>query len=355
MIVGGGPAGISTWLHLHKYAPELASRTILIEKEKYPRDKICGGALLDWGQNIIKKLGIKIDIPNVSINNVIYRNGNEEYCHKIPNFLKIVHRFEFDHFFAKEAISRGLTLHQNESFLDYSKSDDSIKVNTNKKKYKVKVLVGADGAISKVRTNMKLSTRLRFATGLKVFSPINPKFDAEFKDNTALLDFTPVKYGLQGYVWHFPCIKDGKTFMNHGICNARVNPNKKRINVKDIFIKELKSRNINLPVSSWQGHPVPWNDDFSEISKPNVILVGDAAGIDPLIGGGIHLSLSYGDFASDAIINAFQNKNYSFNDYENRFMNHSVGKYIRRLTYLAHEIYTDKLNIIDTIKKMFNK
>ena len=45
MIVGGGPAGISTWLHLHKYFPELAEKTLLIEKATYPRDKLCGGAI----------------------------------------------------------------------------------------------------------------------------------------------------------------------------------------------------------------------------------------------------------------------------------------------------------------------
>ena len=106
IIVGGGPAGISTWLHLHKYAPELASKTILIEKEKYPREKVCGGALLDWGQNIIKNLGIKMNIPSVSISNTVYRYGDEEYCHKIKDFLKIVNRLEFDHFLAKEASSK---------------------------------------------------------------------------------------------------------------------------------------------------------------------------------------------------------------------------------------------------------
>jgi len=355
MIVGGGPAGISTWLHLHKYNPELASRTILIEKEVYPREKLCGGAILDWGQYILKKLGIQIKVPNVSINNAIYRYGNKQYCHKIPDFLKIVHRYEFDHFLAKEAINRGLALHQNESFLDYSSSNDGLTVKTNKRKYNVKVLVGADGALSKVRRNMNLSTKLRFATALEVFSPINPKFDSEFGENTAIMDFTPVKDGLQGYAWHFPCIKDGKAFMNHGICNTRVNTNKRRINVRDIFIKELESRNINISISSWQGYPIPWNDDFSEISRSNVILVGDAAGIDPLIGGGIHLSLSYGNLAANAITNAFQNNDYSFDDYTNRFMNHSVGKYINRLTYLAHEIYADRLNVIDAVQKMLNR
>ncbi|RLI59470.1 MAG: hypothetical protein DRO67_09795, partial [Candidatus Asgardarchaeum californiense] len=73
MIVGGGPAGVSTWLHLHKYAPELAEKTVLIEKEKYPRDKLCGGAILDWGQHILKKLDIKIEIPHISINDMILR------------------------------------------------------------------------------------------------------------------------------------------------------------------------------------------------------------------------------------------------------------------------------------------
>ena len=32
MIVGAGPAGISTWLHLQKEAPQLAGRSIVIEK-----------------------------------------------------------------------------------------------------------------------------------------------------------------------------------------------------------------------------------------------------------------------------------------------------------------------------------
>jgi flavin-dependent dehydrogenase len=354
MIVGGGPAGVSTWLHLHKYAPELAARTVLIEKEQYPRDKICGGAIIDWGQYILKKLGIQINIPNVSINNAIYRYCNEEYCHKVPDFLKIVRRFEFDYFLAKDAISRGLELRQNEVFIDYSNSNDGLLVNTNKKKYNVKVLVGADGALSKVRANMNLSTKLRFATGIEVFSPVNNKYDSEFENNTSIMDFTYAKDGLQGYVWHFPCIKKGKMYMNHGICNARVNTDKKMINVKNIFLTELKSRNINMPISSWQGGPVPWNDDFSEISRPNVILVGDAAGIEPLIGGGIHLSLSYGKLAKDAIINAFKNNDYSFGDYSDRFMNHNVGKYINRLTYLAHEIYAERMNVIDVLQKTLN-
>ena len=328
---------------------------ILIEKERYPRDKLCGGAIFTMGQHTLKKLDIQIDIPHVPINNAIYRYCDEEYHHKSPNFLKIVRRIEFDHFLAKKAIDRGLILNQNETFLEYTKSNDGIVVTTDKSKYNVNVLVGADGALSKVRKSMNLSAKLRFATGIEIFAPVNSRYDDEFDANAVTMDFTFASQNLQGYIWHFPCLKDGKPYMNHGICNARINEHKRSINLKDFFTRELKSRDINVPPSSWQGHPVPWNGDFSEMSKSNVILVGDAAGIEPLIGGGIHLSLLYGELAAKTIIDAFKNNDFSFDNYSDNFMNHITGRYIMRSIFLAREIYSDRLDVIETIKRILNK
>src|SRR5437763_15367703 len=42
-IVGGGPAGISTALHLQAAAP--GARVAVLEKQRYPRDKICAGGI----------------------------------------------------------------------------------------------------------------------------------------------------------------------------------------------------------------------------------------------------------------------------------------------------------------------
>ena len=57
MIVGGGPAGISTWLHLQKYAPQLASHTVVIDKggdvaRRYGVVGIPTAILLDKGGNV---------------------------------------------------------------------------------------------------------------------------------------------------------------------------------------------------------------------------------------------------------------------------------------------------------------
>ena len=43
VIIGGGPAGLSTALHLQHLAPRLAERTVVLEAERYPREKICAG------------------------------------------------------------------------------------------------------------------------------------------------------------------------------------------------------------------------------------------------------------------------------------------------------------------------
>ena len=352
MIVGGGPAGVSTWLHLHKYAPELAARTVLIEKEQYPRDKICGGAIGSWGQEVLKFLGIEIGIPYIPIHNVEYRFGKDVFCYKQKDFLKIFRRIEFDNALANSSIERGMKLNQNEHFLEMFTNKNHLVVTTNRGKYKVKVLVGADGAISKVRENMKSIKKPNFTSAFEVFAPVNPQYDTEFVNNTAVLDFTPMNENLQGYVWHFPCIKDGKPSMNHGICHTRINKNRPQPNIKKILSKELQARNIVCQSSQWSGHPIPWFAEQPSLAQPNVLLVGDAAGIEPLLGGGIHLSLSYGDLAAKEIIDAFKNKDFSFKNYNDRLNDHNTGKYIKKLTYLSFQVYNNKMNILDAVKKV---
>jgi len=352
MIVGGGPAGISTWLHLQKFAPELADRTLLVEKQIYPRDKLCGGALHFLGQKILTQLGVDINIPSISIHNTEYRFGKEVFYYNEQNHLQIIRRIEFDYFLAKIARERGLQLNEDEIFIDASHAKSGLIVKTNRGEYKVKVLIGADGALSKVRSKMELPKKPHFAPAIEIFAPVNSCYDPEFDSNTAVIDFTPVAKGLQGYVWHFPCIIDGKPSMNHGICDTHINTSKPRPNLKKILSHELHRRKIICKPSSWSGYPVPWFADEIPLSQANILLVGDAAGIEPLIGGGIHLALMYGEVAAFTIIDAFRHNDFSFKEYNTQLHSHIVGKYIRKFTYLAFEVYNDRMNVIDAMKKI---
>ena len=355
MIVGGGPAGVSTWLHLNKFAPELAERTVLIEKEKYPRDKLCGGAVSGWSEIVFKNLDVELSIPSIWIENVEFHYGRNINSIYQTRFFRVVQRQEFDHELAKIATKRGLELRENEEFLDITRSKEYLKIKTNLDTYKIKVLVGADGSLSVVRKRMNLPNKTRLASTLEIFKPVNPKYDPEFDEKKAIFDFSPIKMGVQGYIWHFPCVRNNQPFMNHGISDFHFYKNTSRTNIKKIFSNELEKRHIECEVSSWSSYPIRLLLDDDVLSQPNIILVGDAAGIDPILGGGIHLALSYGELAAMMIKNAFRTNNFSFNRYREQLDNQIVGKYIKKLNYLAAKMYNNEMNPIDIAYKIFNK
>jgi flavin-dependent dehydrogenase len=61
LIVGAGPAGLSTALHLAKIAPHLVPRTLILEKARHPRPKLCAGGLLPDGEVLLRRLGLDVN------------------------------------------------------------------------------------------------------------------------------------------------------------------------------------------------------------------------------------------------------------------------------------------------------
>ena len=56
VIVGGGPSGLSTALHVQAAAPAL--QTIVLEAEMYPREKICAGGIGARAFRILEELDV---------------------------------------------------------------------------------------------------------------------------------------------------------------------------------------------------------------------------------------------------------------------------------------------------------
>jgi len=264
-----------------------------------------------------------------------------------------VQRMDFDHALAKAAVNRGLELHQGEQFMEAARDQTGLIVRTNKGKYIVQALIGADGALSAVRRKMMPPQKPHLAPMIEIFASVDPRCDTEFNERKMVCDLTPISEGLQGYVWHVPCLKDGAPSMAHGICEFRVCPDQPRANMKRIFSRTLKSRNIHQDPKSWSSHPIRWLSDEDIVSQPNVLLAGDAAGIEPALGGGIHLALSYGEVAAYAIIDAFHDNDFSFRDYKQRIQCHSVGQFIAKCTRLAKQMYGGKMNPLHAAREVF--
>ncbi len=353
MIVGAGPAGISTWLHLQKEAPQLARFSLVIEKAIFPRDKLCGGGLCSWVADALAYLGVDLDIPSLSVSDLEFRFGKEIDLIHQDNYFQVVQRVDFDQALARAAVKRGLDLHEDEILVDILRTRNKLVVTTNKGKYAVQALVGADGAFSLVRKKMISSRKHHLARTLQVFAPADSRYDHEFTEKKTVVDLTPIKKGLQGYVWHVPCLKDKTPSIAHGIVDFRVWPDRPKADMKKIFGQELESRNIHQDPKAWSSHPIPWYSEEDILSQPNVILVGDAAGVEPAFGGGIHLSLAYGEVAAKAIIDAFQADDLSFQDYTQRIQSHQVGQHISKCTRIARAMYGGKMNPLDGAREVF--
>lgn len=337
LIVGGGPAGLSTWLHLHALAPQLAARTVLIEKAVYPRDKPCAGAVTPLGVLLLEGLGISIDVPCVSVHTIEYHLGERAVRSQRPNALRVVRRAEFDHALAQAAVARGLTLHEGETFQTFRRDRRHVIIHTSRGEYRARVLVGADGVSSRVRRAMGLTSDAPMARALRAVTPGDVS-EREFAANTAVFDFTPVLAGVQGYIWRFPCLENGSAAIDSGIYDSGMSADRVRRDLKAVN-RELQARHTTVRATSWSGHAGRRFTAAGVFSQPNVVLAGEAAGIDPALGEGISPSLDYGDLVANTLIAAFRENDFSMADFKARLLGHPVGQSLAAREQLANGIY----------------
>lgn len=63
IINGGGPAGLSTALHLLRCSAQWSKRLLVLEKGIYPRFELCGGAMTRLDFRILQGLDFLCPLP----------------------------------------------------------------------------------------------------------------------------------------------------------------------------------------------------------------------------------------------------------------------------------------------------
>src|SRR5437764_11497700 len=81
-IIGGGPSGISTALHLQAAAP--GARIVVLEKARYPRDKICAGGIGARAFRLLERIGVEVVCPHVALDAVAIRVAGETIVVREP-------------------------------------------------------------------------------------------------------------------------------------------------------------------------------------------------------------------------------------------------------------------------------
>jgi flavin-dependent dehydrogenase len=151
-----------------------------------------------------------------------------------------------------------------------------------------------------------------------------------------------VSANIAGYVWDFPTQVQGEPMRCWGVYDTNLLANERRPHLKDPLAAEMSRHGFKLDDYEIKGHPIRWYDPNNPISVPHVLLVGDAAGADPVFGEGISIALGYGVIAAREIGESIQRDDFSFSGYKRRFARSGLGQTLFARWFITQVLYTFK-------------
>jgi len=328
VIVGGGPSGLSTALHVQASAPAL--KTIVLEAETYPRDKICAGGIGARAFRILDELDVSVDVPMVRLDAIAIRVGDHEIVTRDPGLGVVVRRIEFDHALAKVAQARGIEVRDGCPVARIDVRPDHVRVETARGDvYRARAIVGADGIAGIVRRATGFPRGELRAQVVELDTEAAP---TDLPRDTVVFDFT-VK-DLHGYTWDFPTLVAGEPLVCRGayaIHNLAHDSPKARI-ARYLAERNLDLRRYRLKQFAERG----WAPG-APMSAPRVLLVGEAAGIDIATGEGIGQAIEYGAVAGPYLARAFERDDLGFAGWRAHVGRQHLGRqlWIRHACYRA--------------------
>lgn len=301
IIIGGGLAGLTNAIHLAKHNIEV----LLIEKNEYPKHKVCGEYVSNEVLPYLKHLGFnpfRFGAKKISKFELTTHN-NKKIQADLPlgGFGMSRHKMDFQLY--QLALKQGVSVLE-DAVIDVLFENDDFQIKTkSNQNYTSKITIGTFGK----RSNLDIKFQRSFITKKSPYLGVKIHASGNFpEDKVALHNFKGGYCGVSKvendhinlcYITNFEAFKKYKdidTFQENVMFK---NSALKQMfqNSKPVFEKPLTISQISFETKN----PI----------ENHMMMCGDSAGmIHPLCGNGMGMAIRSAQLASDLIIEYLQNK-----------------------------------------------
>lgn len=324
IVVGAGPGGTTAARGL----AQRGLRSLLLEKEKIPRYKPCGGGLTSKVKNVLDvdfSSAVESTINTVSVAYGAMRMRTQ------PVTAWCVMRDEFDALLADYAIRAGAVFRDEAPVSSIALEQDGAVVTTQGEKLRSRFLVGADGVNGIVRKAMRIPPHQNFSVALEAEMDA-PSVALEEWCGTLHMDYSAIPWG---YAWIFPKAEHlsvGIGSIIHTVRGLNIRNELARYVASEPTLKNARERFS-------RGYRIPISRGYGKYDAPHSVLVGDAAGlVDPFTGEGIYYAIRSGQIAAEEIARAFGQTDGGMSAYTAR-INAEINSDFRAATLFAELFY----------------
>ena len=283
-IVGGGPAGSSC----AAFCVLAGLRTLVLEREKFPREKVCGDCLNPSCWPVLERLGLAQhvrDLPHSKLDSVefIAIDGHKALV-DLPtgdDCELSVKRSLFDELVLNRARELGAHVREGTTVTALANSGSWEIETAIGESFSARILIGADGRNSTVaRLSNLLPRPARERVALQAHVPLPRNFGRR-----VVLQFLREGYSGQAPV--------NETELN--LCLVGTPPTIPKLRQWAEHHFEIAGRQAWRTITPLTRSPVP-------CAHTNLLFIGDAARVvEPFTGEGIYYALRSGELAADAI------------------------------------------------------